>query len=192
MNKRVIKRIAIMLFVLSVLGATVLAQKNEQRKSFGDANQKEKIQVKTSAIFKLGGDWLFALTRRDLLGLNTLEGTELEGAYSEGHFIRIIGMALAEKGKYTVEYYFEKDALLLAYETFEYYSEAAPVGAWRNSKRLAAWERRSYFHGVRIGFAETRGKNAPNAGTGARTLINTSNRLLGALKKHQNAQKSSR
>ena len=173
------------LFVLSVLGATVLAQKNEQRKSFGDANQKEKIQVKTSAIFKLGGDWLFALTRKDLLGLNTLEGTELEGAYSEGHFIRIIGMALAEKGKYTVKYYFEKDALLLAYETFEYYSETAPVGAWRNSKGLAAWERRSYFRNARVVYAETHGRSASKAGTGERTLTNTANRLLSVMKKHK-------
>lgn len=178
----------VLIFAILLTG-TQAQKKDDQRRTFGDPKQKERIRKKTSAIYEKGGDWLFILTRQDLLRLNTLEGMELRAIYSDGYFTRVIAMALAEKGKYNVEFYLEKDALLFAYETFEYYLERAPPRAWRNFKGLAAWERRSYFLNSRIVYAETRGRNAPKAGTGSKALINTANRLIAILKKKQNEQK---
>jgi len=77
------------------------------------------------------------------------------------------------------EFYLEEDALIFTYETFEYFEESAPQEPLRNFKGLAAWERRSYFDGPEIGYAETVGGAEP--GTDAASLIEATDRLRVAL-----------
>ncbi len=164
------------------------AQENDSRKTFGDPAIKEAIAAKTGAIYEKDGDSLFVLTQGDVLGLNSLEGTEINAKFSDGYFTRIVAGAFNEYGKYQVEFYLEKDVLLFSFETFEYYLERSPKSAWKNFKGLAAWERRSYFSSSKIVYAETRGVTAPKAGNGSLSLSNTAYRLLRLFKKQLKKQ----
>jgi hypothetical protein len=125
----------------------------------------------------------FLQTTENLLGAADAVGTEATLAQSPTAGARIVATTWTRQGKYSVEYYCSPTgALLFTYETLTYFAETSPPDAWRNFMGLAAWERRSYFDGHQeIGYAESRGRQAPTPGAGATELREGANRLAKAL-----------
>ena len=51
----------------------------------------------------------------------------------------------------------------MAYATFTWFAESAPRDSWHNFMGFAAWESRVYFGtDGEVGYAETRGRQAPH------------------------------
>ena len=168
---------------LALAAGPLQAQDPTPKQTAGDSTLKAVITPQTRAIYDQGGTWAFALMRANPLERAGAYTTELRGTHHEGHFNRLIATAWTAEGKYNAEYYFDAETLLFVYETFEYVAEAAPEAAWRNFKGLASWERRSYFDGPSIGYAETVGAADPRPD--AAPFIETATRLRAVLEAHR-------
>lgn len=111
-------------------------------------------------------------------------GTEVTGTVVEGAIGRIVATVWSKEGKYSVEFYRAGKTLLMACETFTFFEESAPPGAWRNFMGLAAWERHVYFDSQQnIGYAEARGLKAPAPGIGGEQLQERAQRLAQLLQR---------
>ena len=167
-------RIGFLLVAALWLGVQVepaRAQADTGMRLVGDSTFRSEVVPRTRAIRAQEGEWTFALTTEGAVSLDGAQGVELRGKHVGGCHVWIVAAAWTGLGKYSAEYYFEGDSLLMSYETLEYFSEKEPGESWRNFRDLAAWERRSYFDGQTVRFAESVGVTAPDPGDGAKDLI---------------------
>ena len=184
--------IAIMLGLLagtaSIAEAPPASQPDHAIRTFGDASARRLVDDRTRAIYdrlnSAGTKHVSIVSRANPLALTGAAGTELTGAFIEGTTGRIVATVWTTRGKYDVEFHQAQDGLLLVYETFAYFDEAAPRGAWHNFLGLPAWERRSYFSPAHsVSYAETRGKGAPAPGADGARLIDQAQLLTGMLRR---------
>jgi len=157
-----------------VFGGETLAQDSELR-TYGDPAVRTAVDPQVRKIYELGarpGTQIELMTRDNPLNLRDALGTELTesiigdsnvgGSNIGGSGGRIVGAVWTKQGKYSIEFYRDGDKLLMVYETFTYFAESAPRDAWHNFKGLPAWECRIYFGPQgEVGYAETRGRQAP-------------------------------
>jgi len=172
-----------------LLWALLVAQPGaggSDEQQFGDAGLRSGVEVRTRAIYDDGSrpeaPRRFLFTPDNPLSVPEAVGTEAS-ATSGTAGDRLLATVWSKSGRYSVEYYRSAEGrLLLVYETFVYFAEAAPSDAWRNFMGLAAWERRSYFDDDQvIGYASSRGQQAPRPGSGAVELREQAVRLAMAL-----------
>lgn len=178
--------LAAVLFLISPITPT-LAGESELR-TYGDPSLRTVVDARTRAIYKAASDpgtqRIFLITRGNPMSVRGARGTEVTGTVIEGAISRIIATVWTKDGKYSVEFYRTGETLVMTYETFIFFEESAPPGAWRNFMGLAAWERRVYFDARRnIGYAEARGLQAPAPGTGGEQLQQQAQRLAELLHK---------
>jgi hypothetical protein len=173
--------------VLAVsIAQPALAADAADERQFGDSSLRAKVEARTRSIYDAGSrpdaSRRFLFTTNNLLGIAQAVGTEASATRGPTGD-RLLATVWSKAGKYSVEYYRSPEgALLFVYETFVYFSDTAPSDAWHNFMGLAAWERRSYFDDSRaIGFAASRGKHAPDPGTGATEFRDQAERLALAL-----------
>jgi hypothetical protein len=164
-----------------------LAGESELR-TYGDPSLRTMVDVRTRAIYEAASDpgsrRMFLITRGNPMSVKDARGTEATGTMVEGAVSRIIATVWTKEGKYSVEFYRTGETLIMVYETFTFFEESAPPGAWRNFMGLAAWERRVYFDAHRnIGYAEARGLQAPAPGVGGERLQQEAQRLAELLHK---------
>jgi len=176
----------------SIAEAPPVSQPDEEARTFGDASARRVVDDRTRAIYDrlnaAGTKRVSIVSRTNPLALPGAAGTELTGAFIEGTTGRILATVWTKRGKYDVEFHQAQDGLLLVYETFAYFDEAAPRGAWHNFLGLPAWERRSYFTPAhRVSYAETRGTGAPAPGADGARLINQAQLLSGMLQRRLRA-----
>lgn len=178
--RRLLVHTVIMAFSIGVHG--LLAQ-NAVR-TFGDASVRGSIDTRSRTTFDPSAtrvERAFLLTSSRLLSLRQAGGSDATGTFVDGHVARVVVFSWTHDGKYSVEYYFDREALILVYETFTYFEDQAPPRAWRNFMGLAAWERRSYFDQGTIRYAETTGETGPTPGADGPALIHSARRLAHAL-----------
>jgi hypothetical protein len=144
---------------------------------FGDTSVKREITLQTQDIHGRSTDWVNVFTGRNLTDIAGAWATELRGARMGEEFGRVIVTAWNDYGRYTAEYYVRDSALLHVYETFEYFEGAAPGLVWRNFKGIPAWERRTYFTGSEVTYAEARGGWGPQPGEDGEVLRAAARRL---------------
>lgn len=175
-----IKLLFITLCLLLLSASASLSQSAEFKHAQGDSTLKEVVAPRVRAIYELEGQRAFLLTQENLLDLEGVNATELHGTYVDEHFSRIVAITWTEEGKYSVEYYWEGEALIFTYETFEYFEELSPKDSWRNFKGIASWERRSYFDAQAVGYVESVGLSASR---NAERLVAAGHRLSAVLSK---------
>jgi hypothetical protein len=160
---------------------------------FGTPSLRPTVDARTRPIYdaaaKPDSPRTFLFTSDDLLGVAEAVGTDASGVSAGPAGTRMVATVWSKRGKYLVEYYRSRGGdLLFVYETFVYFSDKAPSGAWRNFMGQAGWERRSYFHDDgTIGFAESKGRHAPAPGAGAPELREQARRLAAALAERTSA-----
>jgi len=170
---------------LLIMQSAIVANTTDERQ-LGDSSLRPKVEARTRSIYDAGSrpetSRRFLFTTNNLLGVPEAVGTEAN-ATSGPTGDRLVAFVWSKTGKYSVEYYRSPEGpLLFVYESFIYFTETAPSDAWRNFMGLAAWERRSYFDDSHsIGYAASRGKNAPPPGAGAAELREQAARLANAL-----------
>jgi hypothetical protein len=121
------------------------------------------------------------------LALSHAVGTEATATFVGSAIARVVATVWTTQGKYASEYYRTDNRLVMAYETFAYFEEAAPPGAWRNFMGHAAWERRTYFDSRGgVAYAEARGSHAPAPGGGVDQLRLQADRLVRLLQPRAN------
>lgn len=162
--------VAIIWVLLLGIPLSSVAQEAVPVVSVGDPAYKERIHTTTSAIYEGVERWVFGLQKAHGWDLNMAHGVEIQTGFVGEEAQRIIAKLWTDQGIYAVEFYCQAGALLHTYETFEFFEEEAPKDAWRNFKGVAAWERRTYFDGAQIGYAETKGHHGPQPGTDADRL----------------------
>ena len=183
-RRRALPRACILLGLLWAPSAPAAEQGD---RVYGDPSLREPVERRTHAIYEAASrsesPHTFLLTTANLLLVADASGTEATGVIAGSAGRRNVATVWSKKGKYSVEYYHsEEGALLFVYETFVYFDERAPRGAWRNFMGLAGWERRSYFDGQpAVGYSESRGKDAPPPGSGGVALREAAMRLAHAL-----------
>lgn len=164
---------ALAIGLLAASGPVARAAEADLR-TFGDPSLRPAVDARLRAIYdgaaRPDSPRVSLLTGRNLLSQPHARGTEVTGVRVGALVGRIVASVWTKDGKYSVEYYRDETGLQLVYETFTYFEETAPSDAWRNFLGLAAWERRSYFDGPRIGYAEARGRQAPAPGSDAALL----------------------
>ena len=173
------------LFLVAVLVAPSAARvraDDAELRTLGDPALRAAVDARTRPIYDAAArpdaKRVFLMTRANPLSLEAARGTEATGVVVEGTVGRIVASVWTKSGKYSVEYYRTSQALLFVYETFVYFEEEAPRGAWRNFMGQAAWERRTYFDDRQsVGFAEARGPNAPPPGADGPPLIDRAQRM---------------
>jgi hypothetical protein len=158
------------------------ADRDPALRTFGDPSVRKAIDARAQALYqsasKPDAKRVFVITRDNPLALPAVVGTEATGVIVEGVVSRIVTNAWTKRGKYAVEFYQGSNGLFLVYETFTFFEDTAPRGAWRNFMGLPAWERRTYFNNDgNIGYAEARGEGAPRPGSDATHLRDQSARL---------------
>ena len=156
--------------------------------TYGDPSLRTAVDARTKAIYDVASDpssrRIFVITRGNPMRVKEAQGTEVTGTVVDGTIGRIIATVWTKEGKYSVEFYRAGTALLMVYETFTFFEESAPPGAWRNFMGLAAWERHVYFDSQQnIGYAEARGLRAPAPGAGGEQLQEQAQRLAQLLQK---------
>ena len=147
---------------LSVLAS--LAETSPQR-TYGDPAIRTAVDIQLKRIYELTSgsvQQLELLTKDNPLELRGAFATEVTASLVDASMARIVGAVFTNKGKYSFEFYRAGGKLLMVYETFAYFPDAAPHDAWHNFMGLAAWESRIYFDSKNeMGFAETQGPQAP-------------------------------
>jgi hypothetical protein len=162
------------------------ASEADERRS-GDPSFRPKVEARIRSIYDAASrpdaSRSFLFTTDNLLAVADGVGTEGTGVKAGSAGGRLVATIWSKQGKYSVEYYRSQEGtLLFVYETFVYFTDKAPSGAWRNFMGLPAWERRSYFDsGSAIGYAASWGKHAPAPGSGAAELREQAERLAKAL-----------
>jgi hypothetical protein len=151
---------------LALIPAAGTFAEDPQTHTSGDPAVRAAVDIQLQRIYELAngpGVRVELLTKDNPLEVKDALGTELSGSVIGGSEGRIVGTVWTRQGKYSVEFYRDGDKLLMVYETFTYFMESAPPDVWRNFMGLPAWERRIYF-GPRgeVGYAETRGREAPS------------------------------
>jgi len=139
-------------------------------KTVGDSAAESAVLAQTRESYGKNTAQVFLMTSNNVLGLDSPLGTELQGQLVGSDLVRVVATAFTKQGKYAAEYYMRNGNLLFVYETFEYFQERAPAGAWHNFKHIAAWERRSYFRNGSVAYGASRGKGAPEPGAHAKDL----------------------
>ena len=156
--------------------------------TYGDPSLRTAVEAQTRRIYDVasgpGGQHIFVMTRGNPMHVKEAQGTEVIGTVVDGVISRIVATAWTKEGKYSVEFYRAGKTLLMVYETFTFFEESAPPGAWHNFMGLAAWERHVYFDPKqKIGYAEARGLRAPVPGVGGEQLQERAQRLAQLLQK---------
>jgi len=158
-----------------------LAQRADET-TYGDPTLRTVADAQLQKIYERAngpGEHVEVLTNGNPLGIRDALGTEISGSLAEGSLIRMIGSAWTRRGKYSFEFYRDGDRLLMAYATFTWFAECAPGHSWRNFMGLAAWESRVYFGtGGEVGYAETRGLQAPPPDMSGKALQQQAARLI--------------
>lgn len=168
--------------ILSLASVAQTSASAEELRTFGDPLARAAIDTRVRSIYEaaLGRDArrAFVFTRENPLAVDGAMGTEATGIVSGEAMRRIVATIWTPRGKYAVEFYQTREALLFVYETFVYFAESAPRDAWRNFMGLASWERRTWFgDGQAAVYAEARGTGSPAAGEDARRLLDQAGRL---------------
>lgn len=156
-----------------LLASPAFSQALQPQQVWGDAAVKAEIEPLTREIYDrspMSLDWVIALTRDDVLGLPGGFATEISGKRLNGDFARILVTGWARNGKYAGEYYRRGGTLLFVFESFESFDELAKPGAARNFRKLATWERRSWYREGRLVYSESAGMDAAKAGADGETL----------------------
>ena len=156
--------------------------------TYGDPSLRTAVDVQAKKIYDVASAQvsprIFVMTRRNPIHIGEARGTEVTGTVVEGAIGRIVATVWTRQGKYSVEFYRAGKTLLMVYETFTFFEESAPHGAWRNFMGLAAWERHVYFDSQQnIGYAEARGLRAPAPGVGGEQLQEQAQRLAQLLQR---------
>ena len=151
-------------------------------RTYGDPSLRTAVDAQTKRIYDVASgpssQRIFVITRGNPMRVKEARGTEVTGTVAEGAISRIVATVWTKEGKYSVEFYRAGKTLLMVYETFTFFEESAPLGAWRNFMGLAAWERHVYFDSQQnIGYAEARGLRAPAPGVGGKQLQERAQRL---------------
>jgi hypothetical protein len=135
-------------------------------RTVGDPTVRAVVDTQVKKIYDLTagpGVQVELITRDNPLHLKNALSTELTGSIIDGFVVRIVGTVWTSQGRYSVEFYRDTDKLLMVYETFSYFEKSAPPDTWHNFMGLPAWESRIYFDGQgHLGYAETRGPQAPS------------------------------
>jgi hypothetical protein len=147
------------------LSASAAGNDTEPR-TFGDPSIRTAIDARAHAVYdsadKPDAKRVFLITRDNPLSLPAATGTEATGVFVDGFVSRIVANVWTRRGKYSVEYYQGKGGLFFVYESFVFFEDAAPQGAWHNFMGLPGWEGRTYFNDDHsVGYAEFRGRGAP-------------------------------
>jgi hypothetical protein len=176
--------LSILTAVLLVICALAPAWAGEpDLRTYGDPSLRTAVDAQRRAIYDIASgpssQRFFVITRANPMHVKGARGTVVEGTIG-----RIVATVWTKEGKYSVEFYRAGKTLLMAYETFTFFEESAPPGAWRNFMGLAAWERHVYFDSQQnIGYAEARGLKAPAPGIGGEQLQERAQRLAQLLQK---------
>lgn len=102
------------------------------------------IKQSTSRIYAHADKTEFFLTSLPLQ-YQPSYGTSLT-AYSKNDTInRIVAVSFTDKGVLSTEFFYEDEALIFVYETFEFFKEFKEAAIWQNFKGIDAWESRYYF-----------------------------------------------
>lgn len=171
----------VLLLILASFATTnaLKAQDAGERHVAGDSTLKHVMAPQVRAIYDRQSQWVFGLTRENIVRIEGATATEFRAAQAEGSFHRIIATVWTTQGKYAAEYYLSDDTPIYVYEAFEYFEEAAPIEAWRNFKGLPGWERRSYLNDNAVGYIESSGR--PSFNSDAMRFQHTINRFFTAL-----------
>lgn len=156
--------------------------------TYGDPSLLAGVDAQTKRIYDVASGpsslRFFVMTRRNPLHVKKARGTEVTGTVVDGAIGRMVATVWTKDGKYSVEFYRAGKTLLMTYETFTFFEESAPPGAWHNFMGLAAWERHVYFDPKqKIGYAEARGLEAPAPEVGGEQLQEQAQRLAELLQK---------
>ncbi len=166
----------VLVLVEMATAATVYGQGIEEPRVVGDSAVKTLVAPQITAIRDQAVEWAFVLTRTNPLDLGGAYGTEIRAARADGLVRHIVASAWTADGKYSAEYYLHDGLPLFVYETFECFPASAPSDSWHNFKGFAAWERRSYFDGPSIGYAEITGD--PHVRNDAHWLLTSAERIV--------------
>jgi hypothetical protein len=126
----------------------------------GDSSIVVPISAAARFIYDSAGGTIYSLVPRNPLGLRSGTSVELQGSFLSNRVARVVSSCWTSEGKYSVEFYFQRDSLVYAFEGFVYFPDAAPRGQWRNWMNLPAWESRSYWRADSVAFVEARGRPA--------------------------------
>jgi len=163
-------RLPALVAALLLIAAPAHADLGKPR-TFGKQAVRVQIEPVTKAIYEGAKDWVYSLRKTERPDGSGIFATEAQGGYVDGRLSRIIATDWNSYGKYQSEYYFQGGVLVFTYETFEWFEGKEPRAAARDSRGLAAWERRSYFKEGAIAYAEATGTGGPMAGTDGDKLV---------------------
>jgi hypothetical protein len=123
----------------------------------GDATVVKAIKAKTSKIYNNKDQTYFLLTKKQLRSTKTY-GINIIAHSKNDTINRIIAISFTKKGQLSTEWYFVKNKLIHAYESFEYFKERGKNSSWKNFKGLNAWESRYYFVNEEIKYQKHKGR----------------------------------
>lgn len=146
-----------LVFALILMQAICL---NGQRIKSGDSTVVDSIKKTASWIYENKDETFFFLTKDQLQSLNEV-GTSIIAHQKDSLINRIITISMTPNGQMSTEYYFDKEQLIYAYQTFEYFNETAPTGSWKNFKGIPGWESRYYFVDNKLSFQTHKGRKSP-------------------------------
>jgi hypothetical protein len=170
------------LVVISTLmfAGEILAQNSELR-PYGDPSVRTAVDAQLKRIYELTtgpGVHIELLTKENPIQLSDAVGAEFSASLVDGSPARIVGTVWTKQGKYSIEFYRVGGRLIMVYETFAFFVEAAPPDAWHNFMGLPAWESRIYYGSQgEVAYAESRGTQAPAPESNGKKLQQDAARL---------------
>src|ERR1700731_1105703 len=106
-----IRAFALLPLVL-ILAQQVWGKTDSEEKTFGDRTVEAEIQAQTREFYGKDTARVYFLTSKDLLGLDGLCGTELEGSLVGSSLVRVVAFACTTRGRYAAEFYLRNGKLL--------------------------------------------------------------------------------
>ena len=160
MSKSIVS-LMLLLMCLSTKGQELL---------IGDSTVVDEIKKHTSKIYNNKDKTFFYLTKKNLRQVKTY-GNNIIAHTKNDSINRIISISMTKSGQLSTEWYFWKNKLIYAYESFEFFSEQKKKSNWKNFKDLHAWESRYYFINETIKYQKHKDKKDIFKNDDANTIL---------------------
>src|SRR5258708_9453769 len=115
-------RILAQLPLVAILAQQVWGKTDSQEKAFGDRTVEAEIQAQTREFYGKDTARVYLLTSKNVLGLDGLCGTELEGSLVGSNLVRLVAFACTTRGKYAAEFYLRYGKLIFVYGSPGYFA----------------------------------------------------------------------
>lgn len=169
---------------VSLLMATITSQQGQaQVLSVDDSAKYQSIRNKARKIYDLLEDGYYRILKPGTIS-ESVGGAEVTFYKNSKLITRMVVKTWTEAGLMATEYYLEKEKLIYAYRTMEYFSDAPKKDSWTNFKGLGGWETRLYFSEEKLFHQRDTGTVPQASAAHFSNLPNEALKLMEQIKKH--------